>query len=58
MQEGSPPGTQKDKKDKVQRSAISGKKLRLHVDKTAADLVSDAKRASLLEYLNGGEDDF
>jgi len=36
----------------VRRSAISGKKIKMHIDKTADDLVRDKARKEMLKFMN------
>lgn len=46
----------RDKEDNVRRSAVSGKKILLKVDKTKEDKVAENNRSELLKFLNASYD--
>lgn len=46
----------RDKDDGVRRSAVSGKKILLKLDKTKEDKEAESKRNELLKFLNASYD--
>ena len=42
----------RDQNVPVRRSAISGKKIKMHIDKTSDDLVREKARKDLLQFMN------
>jgi hypothetical protein len=46
----------RDKDDGVRRSAVSGKKIQMKVDKTKEDKLAETNRTELLKFLNASYD--
>lgn len=46
----------RDKEEGVQRSAISGKKIMMKLDKSKEDKAAESKRSELLKFLNASYD--